>query len=161
MPNPFAVTSSLLLLAAAPAAAPAGAPDWNAVTMTFRQQLPQQQERVTITVPRVTITSSATIIVRRAPRIIEKKAKDCVKIQDISGFAGVNTPEQDSVDLVLRDGTLLRAKLGRDCQALGFYSGFYVKTNKDQKICAGRDTFRVRSGRSCDVEGFRTLQLAR
>jgi hypothetical protein len=157
MPNPIAVSSSLLLLAAAPAAAPDGAPDWNAATMTLQQQ--SQQERVTIAVPRVTITGSATIIVRRAPSLVEKKAKDCVKIQDISGFAGVNTP--DSVDLVLRDGTLLRAKLGRNCMALGFYSGFYVKTNKDQKICAGRDAFRVRSGRSCEVEGFRTLQLER
>jgi hypothetical protein len=157
MPNPIAVSSSLLLLAAAPAAAPDGAPDWNAATMTLQQQ--SQQERVTIAVPRVTITGSATIIVRRAPSVVEKKAKDCVKIQDISGFAGVNTP--DSVDLVLRDGTLLRAKLGRNCMALGFYSGFYVKTNKDQKICAGRDAFRVRSGRSCEVEGFRTLQLER
>ncbi|MDG2534982.1 hypothetical protein P6144_15085 [Sphingomonas sp. HITSZ_GF] len=157
MPNPIAVSSSLLLLAAAPAAAPDGAPSWDAVAASFEQQ--QQQQSVTIAVPRVTITGSATIVVRRAPRVIEKKAKDCVKVQDISGFAGVNT--QDSVDLVLRDGTLLRAKLGRKCMVLGFYSGFYVKTNKDQKICAGRDTFRVRSGRSCDVEGFRTLELAR
>lgn len=157
MPNPIAVSSSLLLLAAAPAAAPDGAPDWNAATITLQQQ--GLQERATIAVPRVTITGSATIIVRRAPSVVEKKAKDCVKIQDISGFAGVNTP--DSVDLVLRDGTLLRAKLGRNCMALGFYSGFYVKTNKDQKICAGRDAFRVRSGRSCEVEGFRTLQLER
>lgn len=158
MPNPIAVFSSLLLLAAAPAAAPAGAPDWVKVAASIQQEQ-QQPERATIQVPRVTITSSATIVIRRAPRIVEKKAKDCVKIQDISGFAGVNT--QDSVDLVLRDGTLLRAKLGRACQVLGFYSGFYVKTNKDQKICAGRDAFRVRSGRSCDVEGFRTLELAR
>lgn len=154
MPNPIVATSSLLLLAAAPAAAPVAAPDRNAVTASL-----QQQESVTIAVPRVTITGSATIIVRRAPSIVEKKAKDCVKIQDIAGFAGVNAA--DSVDLVLRDGRLLRAKLGRNCMALGFYSGFYVKTNKDQKICAGRDTFRVRSGRSCEVEGFRTLELAR
>jgi hypothetical protein len=157
MPNPITVSSSLLLLAAAPAAAPARAPDWNTVTMTLQQQT--QQESVTIAVPRVTITGSATIIVRRAPSVVEKKAKDCVKIQDIAGFAGVNAA--DSVDLVLRDGRLLRAKLGRNCMALGFYSGFYVKTNKDQKICAGRDAFRVRSGRSCEVEGFRTLELAR
>lgn len=155
MPNPFSVASSLLLLAAAPAAAPAGAPDWNAVTLTLQEQ----QQRVTIQVPRVTITSSATIVVRRAPRVIERKTKDCVKVQDIAGFAGVNT--QESVDLVLRDGSLLRAKLGRDCPALGFYNGFYVKTNKDQKICAGRDAIRTRSGRSCDVEAFRTLELAR
>ena len=158
MPNPFLVASSLLLLVAAPAAAPAGAPDWKAVTIALPQQQ-EQQERVTIQVPRVTITSSATIVVRRAPRVIEKKAKDCVKVRDSSGFAGVNT--QDSVDLVLRDGSLLRAKLGRKCQALGFYNGFYVKTNKDQKICAGRDSIRTRAGRSCDVEDFRTLELAR
>ncbi|MCH7862426.1 hypothetical protein ACQKOH_01025 [Sphingomonas sp. NPDC092331] len=155
MPNPFLVASSLLLLVAAPAAAPAGVPDWKAVTLNLQQE----QQRVTIQVPRVTITSSATIIVRRAPHVVEKKAKDCVKVQDISGFAGVNT--QDSVDLVLRDGSLLRAKLGRKCQALGFYNGFYVKTNKDQKICAGRDSIRTRAGRSCDVEDFRTLALER
>ncbi len=156
MPNPFSVISSMLLLVAAPAAAPAGAPDWDAVRVAFQQE---QQQRVTIQVPRVTITSSATIIVRRAPRVIEKKTKDCVKVQDIAGFAGVNT--QESVDLVLRDGSLLRAKLGRDCPALGFYNGFYVKTNKDQKICAGRDSIRTRAGRSCDVEAFRTLELSR
>ena len=155
MPNPFLVASSLLLLVAAPAAAPAGVPDWKAVTLSLQQE----QQRVTIQVPRVTITSSATIIVRRAPHVVEKKAKDCVKVQDISGFAGVNT--QDSVDLVLRDGSLLRAKLGRKCHALGFYNGFYVKTNKDQKICAGRDSIRTRAGRSCDVEDFRTLALER
>jgi len=151
MPNPFLVASSLLLFVAAPA----GVPDWKAVTLNLQQE----QQRVTIQVPRVTITSSATIIVRRAPHVVEKKAKDCVKVQDISGFAGVNT--QDSVDLVLRDGSLLRAKLGRKCQALGFYNGFYVKTNKDQKICAGRDSIRTRAGRSCDVEDFKTLALER
>ena len=155
MPNPFLVASSLLLFVAGPAAAPAGVPDWKAVTLNLQQE----QQRVTIQVPRVTITSSATIIVRRAPHVVEKKAKDCVKVQDISGFAGVNT--QDSVDLVLRDGSLLRAKLGRKCQALGFYNGFYVKTNKDQKICAGRDSIRTRAGRSCDVEDFKTLALER
>ncbi|MBB4096594.1 hypothetical protein [Sphingomonas kyeonggiensis] len=157
MPNPFLVTSSLLLLAAAPAAAPVGAPDWTGARFMLQDQ--QQQQRVVIQVPRVTITSSATIIVRRAPHLVEKKAKDCVKVQDISGFAGVNT--QDSVDLVLRDGSLLRAKLGRKCQALGFYNGFYVKMNKDQKICAGRDSIRTRAGRSCDVEDFRKLAVER
>ncbi len=159
MPNPFSVASSLLLLVAAPSAAPTGAPDWNMVSFMIRQQDQQQQQRVTIQVPRVTITNSATIVVRRAPRVIEKKTKDCVKVQDISGFAGVNT--QESVDLVLRDGSLLRAKLSRNCPALGFYNGFYVKTNKDQKICAGRDSIRTRAGRSCDVEALKTLELAR
>jgi hypothetical protein len=155
MPNPLVAASSLLLLAAAPAAVPDAAPDWTAVTALLQQQ----QQRVTIQVPRVTVTSTTIILRSRAPAVTEKKAKDCVKIEDISGFAGVNTP--DSVDLVLRNGSLLRARLGRDCPALGFYSGFYVKTNADKKICVNRDAFRSRSGRSCDVEAFKTLVLQR
>lgn len=154
MANSLLVASSLFLLAvAAPAAAPAAAPDWNGAMAAL------QEQRVTIQVPRVTITSTTIILRSRGPNFVERKSRDCVKIEDISGFAGVNT--QNSVDLVLRDGSLLRARLGRDCPALGFYNGFYVKTNKDQKICAGRDSIRTRAGRSCEVEALKTLALAR
>jgi len=72
MPNPFLVASSLLLFVAAPAAVPAGVPDWKAVTLNLQQE----QQRVTIQVPSVTITISATIIVLRAPHVVEQKAKD-------------------------------------------------------------------------------------
>lgn len=152
MPNPSFAFSSLLLLFVAPAS-PAEPPRWDEAARALQQQ-------VTIHVPRVTVTSSTTIILRtsRPVALVEKKANDCVKVSNISGFA-VNTA--DSVDLVLRDGSLLRAKLGRDCPALGFYSGFYVKANKDQKICAKRDSFRSRSGRLCDVEAFKALVAAR
>lgn len=152
MPNPSFAFSSLLLLFVAPASPPEP-PSWDDAAKALQQQ-------VTIHVPRVTVTSSTTIILRaaRPVTLVEKKANDCVKVENISGFA-VNTA--DSVDLVLRDGSLLRAKLGRDCPALGFYSGFYVKANKDQKICAKRDSFRSRSGRLCDVEAFKALVAAR
>ena len=151
MLNSLPVAASLLLLLAAPAASSA-APDWSRAVEAL-------QQHVTIHVPRVTM-SSTTIILRetRAPVMVEKKADDCVKVEKIAGFS-VNTT--DSVDLVLKDGSLLRAKLGRDCPALGFYSGFYVKARDDRKICAGRDALRSRSGRSCGVEAFRSLQPAR
>ena len=155
MPNPLFAASSLMLLLAAPAAMPA-APEWDSAVAGL-----QQQQRVTIHVPRVTF-SSTTIIMRSAPRppaFVEKKAKDCVKVEQIAGFAGVTAT--DGVDLVLRDGSLLRAKLGRDCPAIGFYGGFYVKANEDRQICAGRDAFRTRSGRSCGVERFRKLVMDR
>lgn len=147
MPHSLVLASGPLLLFALPGAAP-DQPRWDATASAL-------QQRVTVHVPRVSV-SSATIVLRetRRVRVVEKKADDCVKVDQLAGFT-VNRP--DSVDLMLRDGKLLRAKLGVDCPALGFYSGFYVKPTKDRKICAKRDSFRSRSGRLCDVEAFRKL----
>jgi hypothetical protein len=148
MLNPLLAASGLMLLLAAPASGPE------------RRAWPQpdamlQQQHVTIHVPRMTITST-TIILRETHRVemSERKASDCVKMERISGFT---FNKADSVDLVLTDGSLLRAKLGSECPALDFYSGFYVKPNGDKKICAGRDSIRSRSGRSCAVQQFRAL----
>jgi hypothetical protein len=148
--TPFAAASLLLFLAA-----PGGStepPDWARAIELF------QQQHVTIHVPRVTMT---TTIIMRSPvpvPMVEKKADDCVKLDRIAGYS-VN--RRDSIDLLLSDGKLLRVKLGDDCPALGFYSGFYVKPTKDKKLCAGRDNLRSRSGRSCSVENFRSLVPAK
>lgn len=152
MLNPLLPASGLMLLLAAPAAAPEP-PAWHAAAAML------QQQHVTIHVPRITVTST-TIILRspRLPAVKEKKASDCIKMERIEGFT-VNT--QDSVDLVLNDGSYLRAKLGSECPALGFYRGFYVKQTADKKLCAGRDSLRSRSGRSCEIQAFRTLVAAR
>ena len=152
MLNPLIAASGILLLFAAPASPPEPL-DWDVVATQF------QQQRVTIHVPRVTVRT--TTIIMRAPRpvaLVEKKADDCVKMEDLAGFS-VN--RFDSVDLVLKNGSLLRARLGNDCPALGFYSGFYVKANKDRKMCAKRDSIRSRSGRLCAVQSFAALVPAR
>lgn len=152
MLNPLLPASGLMLLLAAPAAAPEPRA-WHEATAML------QQQHVTIHVPRITVTST-TIILRspRLPAVKEKKASDCIKMERIEGFV-VNTP--DSVDLVLNDGSYLRAKLGSECPALGFYRGFYLKQTEDKKLCAGRDSLRSRSGRSCEIQAFRTLVAAR
>ena len=149
MLNPTLAAAPLLLLLAAPGPQPAP-PDWSRAVALL------QQQSVTVHVPRITVTSSTTIFMRSPSpvRVTEKKANDCVKLEKISGFA-VN--RNDSIDLLLDDGKLLRVKLGANCRALGFYSGFYVKATSDKKICAGRDSFRSRSGRSCEVEAFKSL----
>lgn len=150
MLNPFLVTSGLLLLFA-PAAQPILSP-WDLAGNAW-------QQHATVHVPRVTVTT--TTIILRTPRptaMVEKKAGDCVKVEKLAGFT-VN--RFDSVDLLLKDGNLLRARLGARCPALGFYSGFYVKPHSDKKICAGRDAFRSRTGRSCDVESFAKLVASR
>ena len=151
MSNPLLAASSLVFLLAAPAPMPEP-PDRDMAP-------PLMQQQVTIHVPRVTVTTT-TIIMRtpRRPVLIEKKADDCVKMEKLAGFT-VN--RFDSVDLVLKDGSFLRVKLGADCPALGFYNGFYVRPTKDKKICAKRDSIRSRSGRSCSVQAFASLVQAR
>lgn len=150
MPNQLFALSSMLLAFAAPGSSP----DWDAAVSLFRQQA--QQQKATIHVPRVTMTTSTTFILRssRPPEMKEKKTDDCIGIEKLAGFV---VTQNDSVDLVLTDRSVLRAKLGDECPALGFYAGFYVKAVGDRKICAKRDSFRSRSGKSCAIQAFRKL----
>lgn len=160
--NPaFAAASSLLLFLAVPGETPPvsdAAPEW--------QQTTQQLPSLVIHVPRMTVTRT-TIVTRNLPppaqpraplpasaAMVEGKARDCVKMEQIRGFS-VSRP--DSIDLMLTDGKYMRVKLGKNCPALGFYSGFYVKSHPDKKMCAKRDAVRSRSGRLCAVDGFTTL----
>ncbi|HVJ03151.1 MAG TPA: hypothetical protein VM662_13295 [Sphingomonas sp.] len=150
MPNPLPVVSGFLLLLAAPAPV-AGPVDWDSAASAL-------QQRVIMHVPRMSVTST-TVIIRRAPvALAEKKSWDCVKMERIAGFT-VN--RFDSVDLQLKDGKQLRVKLGKNCPALGFYQGFYMKATGDKKMCAGRDFIRSRSGRSCGVEQLVALEPAK
>lgn len=160
MLDPMFAAVTLLLWFAAPEGTDAprtGAPDW--------QQTAQRMQSFVIHVPRMTITRT-TIVTRSMPAppppppplMVEKKADDCVKMENIRGFS---VSGADSVDLMLKSGKLLRAKLGKDCPALGFYSGFYVKANPDRKMCIGRDSIRSRSGRLCSLQEFRSLVPAK
>ncbi len=145
------------MLFAVPSAAPeprAQAPSGATVTL----------QQVVIQVPRMTVTRTA-VITRMPPRapsppppLVERKADDCVKLDRIVGFS-VN--QGDSIELLINDGSRLRAKLGSNCPALGFYSGFYVKPHQDGRMCARRDTIRSRSGGTCSIDAFRRLVPAR
>ena len=166
MPSPIYALPLLTMLLAAPAAVPAApAParqvEWNQALALL--------QHITIHVPRISITRSTMIYARSAPpapaaapppppAFREKKADDCLKMKKVVGF-GVNT--RDAIDLVLDDGTLIRARLGTDCPSLGFYSGFYVKPNPDGKICAKRDVLRSRMGKACAVGKFSRLVPAK
>jgi len=156
MLKPFLASTAALTLLAAPAALIArgvGAPT----------PIGEEQHYV-IHVPRITVTTT-TIVTRNRnaptpppPPMIERKGDDCVRMQRIVAFS---VTRNDSVDLMLNDGTRMRAKLGSDCPSLGFYSGFYVRPNPDGKMCVNRDSIRSRSGGSCAIQAFRTLVPAR
>jgi hypothetical protein len=76
-------------------------------------------------------------------------------------IAGAGLLGQNSVDLVFRDATRVRARLERRCPALDYYSGFYLPATADGLICADRDSVRSRTGGECRIDTFRTLRAAR
>ncbi len=92
-----------------------------------------------------------------APRPIKWKEIKGPKCVPLTQLAGAAITQDDSVDLFLRGGTRLRAKLDDDCPALDYYSGFYIRPTEDGQVCQKRDMLHTRAGGQCRVERFRTL----
>ena len=84
----------------------------------------------------------------------EKKGPKCVPMRLIAGATLLN---ENSVDLIFRDNSRVRAKLERSCPALDYYYGFYVRPTKDGQICADRDAIRSRMGGECEIDKFKLL----
>ena len=85
----------------------------------------------------------------------EERGPRCIPVRQILGAAQIG-PE--SIDLVLRDASRVRARLQRRCPAMDYYFGVYVRPNPDGMLCADRDAFRARSGGVCEIERFRLLR---
>jgi hypothetical protein len=85
----------------------------------------------------------------------EERGPRCIPIRQILGATQIG---QESVDLVLRDATRIRARLERRCPAMDYYYGVYVRPNPDGMICADRDEIRSRAGGSCAIDRFRVLR---
>ncbi|HEY1146115.1 MAG TPA: hypothetical protein VGE84_07230 [Allosphingosinicella sp.] len=88
---------------------------------------------------------------------IEGKGPKCVHAKTIVGAALLG---QDSVDLILRDNSRIRARLENSCPALDYYYGFYISPNEDGRICVNRDVIRSRMGGKCQIEQFKSLRPA-
>lgn len=86
----------------------------------------------------------------------EKGGPKCISADDLGGAL----ISREGVDLLLRGGKRVRAKLG-SCPPLDFYSGFYVRPGADGRVCKDRDSIRVRSGGSCEIDDLRSLVPAR
>lgn len=115
-----------------------------------------RQQQIIIRVPagirRVTPAGQSLI------RWQEGRGPRCVAAGRIVGASRMG---QESVDLIFRDNSRVRARLERRCPALDFYRGFYVNATEDGRICAERDSIRSRSGGACEIDQFRTLRASR
>lgn len=141
MPHPLIPATLLALALPALVAVDTGSDAGQITTMTFH-------ERIIVRVPRLGPPP---------PQITwkEKRGPKCIAARELAG-ALVSAP--DAVDLVLTGNKRVRARLDDSCEPLDFYSGFYLKPAADGKICANRDVIRARSGTSCRIDTFRTLQ---
>ncbi len=134
----------LTMLSAAPAEASPADP------IQFAQVMIREQ--ILIRVPFRPNPAAAT---RRQPvEYKESRGPKCVPMRAITG-AGLVGP--NSVDLILRDQSRVRAKLEKSCPALDYYYGFYIRSSQDGQICADRDSVRSRMGGQCEIDKFRTL----
>ncbi|WP_284734813.1 hypothetical protein [Sphingosinicella terrae] len=111
------------------------------------------------------------IIIRmpRGPRRVTPAGTSLIQWRESRGprcvsagrLAGATSMRPNSVDLILRDNSRIRAQLQRRCPALDYYRGFYINATEDGRICADRDSIRSRAGGECQIERFHTLSPER
>ena len=84
----------------------------------------------------------------------ESRGPDCISA---TRLIGATLLRQNSVDLIMRDNSRVRARLQSSCPALDYYRGFYINATEDGRICADRDSIHSRAGGECQIEAFRSL----
>ena len=112
------------------------------------------QRTIVVRVPPV-LPSAA---IAQPTRWKEKGGPDCIKWSTI---AAAMISSASTLDVILRGGKRYRVRLGKNCQAIDFYSDFYVKATPDGQVCRSRDSIYSRAGGECGIDKFRTLVRAK
>ena len=84
----------------------------------------------------------------------EQKIGKCLWIDKL---AGSRPGTKGTLELLTRDGVLIRAYLGDGCLAREFYAGAYMERSYDGKLCIDRDLLLARTGAKCEIDKFRLL----
>jgi hypothetical protein len=128
-----------------------------------KQPLPRQAQGM------ITVHQQIIIRIPAGPAAAAAPAASLIRWEEHRGprciawsrIAGAGLLGQNSVDLIFRDATRVRARLERRCPALDYYRGFYLAATPDGLICADRDSIRSRTGGECRIDSFRTLRARR
>lgn len=152
----LAVGALALLLAGAAATARVdwtGEPivaHWVQMEFAFSGDLYRDNERVIIRIPPKPAPASRS----SRPKWEEKKIGKCILMDRLIGSRpGPN----ESLEILTRDGNVIRAYLGDGCLAREFYAGAYVERSADGKLCIDRDLLHARTGAQCEIDKFRLL----
>lgn len=111
------------------------------------------EQRVIIRIPQQT-SPPAKSSKSQTPRYREEKIGKCLLMDKL---VASRPGPKESLDLVTRDGVLIRAYLGDGCLAREFYAGAYMERPADGKLCIDRDLLHARTGAQCEIDRFRLL----
>ena len=139
----------LLLLVGSAQDTPVARAQQGSLTVRHRQII----IRVPSGPPRAIAPAGASLIKWR-----ESRGPNCIAA---TRLIGATLLSQNSVDLILRDNSRVRARLQRTCPSLDYYRGFYINATDDGRICADRDAIRSRAGGECEIEEFSLLSPER
>jgi hypothetical protein len=84
----------------------------------------------------------------------EEKIGKCLLMDRL---VGSRPGPKESLEILTRDGNVIRAYLGDGCLAREFYAGAYVERSADGKLCIDRDLLHARTGAECEIDKFRLL----
>ena len=121
---------------------------------------PRPRERPTLSVRQqiiIRVQRGARPATPAGARLIDWQEGRGPRCVSAGRIAGATLRGQNSVDLILRDSSRIRARLENSCPALDYYYGFYLNATEDGQICADRDFIRSRVGGQCRIDQFRTL----
>ncbi len=120
------------------------------------------QQRVIIRYPNPQASTAATKRNSNTSAAnIKYKEEKIGKCLVMNKLVGSRPGGKDDLELITRDGQLIRAYLGDGCLAREFYAGAYVERSSDGKLCVDRDLLHARTGAKCEVEKFRLLTAKR
>jgi hypothetical protein len=114
-------------------------------------------QRVIIRLPSSLAGPAASSAQRQSSAKIKYKEQKIGKCLWVDKLGGSRPGPGRTLDLLTRDGILIRAYLGDGCLAREFYAGAYMERSGDGKLCVDRDLLHARTGAKCEVDKFRLL----
>jgi hypothetical protein len=115
-------------------------------------------QRVIIRLPsQATTPASAGVQKQSKVNKVKYKEQKIGKCLWVDKLAGSRPGTDRTLEIMTRDGVLIRAYLGDGCLAREFYAGAYMERSDDGKLCVDRDLLHARTGAKCEVDKFRLL----
>lgn len=114
-------------------------------------------QRVIVRLPSPPATANANGLKKSIAVPVRYKEQKIGKCLWIDKLAGSRIGTKQSLELLTKDGVLIRAYLGDGCLAREFYAGAYMERPYDGKLCVDRDLLHARTGAKCEVDRFRLL----
>lgn len=121
----------------------------------FRQV--RVDQRIIIRLPSPASAPAAVGTQRQSVAKLKYKEKKIGKCLWVDRLGGSRPGPDRTLDLLTRDGILIRAYLGDGCLAREFYAGAYMERSSDGKLCVDRDVLHARTGAKCEIDKFRLL----